>query len=525
MPEHRPTTDNRFCIPSRVPDDKWNDDWDRIAVDEQVKPRLLRYLDVLEVLNDQNVSSMRLALRRSVLLCGPPGCGKTSLARGVANHWCRRKGRDGLLVMVNSHAIPSSERGGTQKNVLSMFREIKEIASCGKWVFAVMDEAETLGTDRTSVDPNTNPVDTLYGVNALIENWDTVAAECPNVVMLLTTNIHSKLDVAVADRTDFQLLIGLPDADRRRTILQDAVSQIQMVMPVADDLTGAENGSQSWTELVANTAGFSGRELRHLGVDAITYTSPDEPLTMTHMMAAAQSICELSRHHQSNGGEYTHRYLNVENMEHRTQKSHEAGSSEPGCASEEVSTVEGQTETTGTMTIERRVAAIPSREPEESWDVVIEFLTKLIESRKGDAEAVRAALQPLTRVVAHFIRMHWLERGEICFVTEDMDVTIGFVYRGLPADEQLELPYLDILGPLHESAAMELTIRGDGAVCDAGLAAIIDSVNSQNVIRVNVVDMVDSGEDESVESDVVLQEREPVPTETTPFSRVGEVRP
>lgn len=525
MPELTSNGENRFCTTSILPNDKWDDDWERISVDDQVKPRLLRYLDVLRVLNGKDVSSMRLALRRSVLMCGPPGCGKSSLARGVANHWCRTRGEDGILVMVNSHAIPSSKRGGTQKNVLSMFREIREIASCGKSVFAVVDEAETMATNRTSIDSKTNPVDTIYGVNALIENWDSVAAECPNVVMLLTTNIHGKLDVAVADRTDFQLLIGLPDADQRRTILQDAVSQIQVVMPVADDLGEAQTESQPWTNLVAETAGFSGRALRHLGVEAITYTNADEPLAMAHMMAASQSICELARHHQAYGGEYTHRYLNVDNRELRTISPFRA--EEPATNESEEALVNGgdQSAPASAMTIERRVAAIPSREPEESWDAIIGFITNLIGARDRDPEAVRAALQPLSRVVAHFIRMHWLEHGQVCFSTGDMNVAITFVYGGLPGDEQLDLPHVDILGPLDESAAMDLTIYGDGAACDATLAAIVDSVNAQNVIRVTVGDMSDSGEGDSVESDAVHQEDEPGTPDTTPFTRAREVAP
>lgn len=296
------TSSDQLFSTVRLPADELRADWERIIVPEEIKRRLLRYVAVLEWLGKREVCPVALALRQTVLLCGPPGTGKTSLARGLPNVWARRHERAGLLVLVNSHAIPSGERGGTQKNVQVLFQRLSEVASLKQPTFVVVDEVETLATNRAHINPETNPQDTLYGVNAVIEQLDFFVREYPNVVFLLTTNLHAAIDRAVTERTDVQFLIDLPSKEARTAILQDAVSAL------TGETFKATPSSRHWKRLLKLTEGFSARAMRHLVVEALTFADSNGSLHLSHVIQAASAACDQLAHHKQTGGTYTHAY-------------------------------------------------------------------------------------------------------------------------------------------------------------------------------------------------------------------------
>ncbi|TAK28814.1 MAG: AAA family ATPase [Chloroflexota bacterium] len=289
-----------------LPDPSLDEDWQYIIVDDGIKRQLMRFLDVLSSLAQKEVSSTRLALRRAVLLEGPPGCGKTSLARGLPNEWAKRRQRRAVLLSVNAHSLPSGEKGGTQKNLLTLFQQISEVASAGHLTFVLIDEVESIATNRATISSQTNPLDTLYGVNAFIESLDQCVRDHPNMIFLFTTNMPGAIDRAIGERADFALLVPLPDETQRRLILLDTLQELDREQRLPELRQG--DSSSEWRQLVDLTSGLSARQLRHLVVAALTLVDQPADLRLAHVVEAARREALLREHERQTGGVYNHDY-------------------------------------------------------------------------------------------------------------------------------------------------------------------------------------------------------------------------
>jgi AAA+ superfamily predicted ATPase len=243
----------------------------------------------------------------ATLLHGPSGTGKTTLARSAPNELIKQLGRNAILLEINTHSLPGAERGACQKNIRRLFDQLGEVASTGCPVFAVINELETLASSRQSISLATNPLDTSFAVNALIESIDCVAARYSNIFFLATTNLPEQVDSAIFDRFDDVFHVDLPDSADRLRILAKTIESLQPHLPLAEQLrrgAALKSNSRNKTDvlrasdktllqvcdqLAKATSGMSPRRLSQLPVRCLGIRSQElsSSITFKQLITAA----------------------------------------------------------------------------------------------------------------------------------------------------------------------------------------------------------------------------------------------
>jgi pachytene checkpoint protein 2 len=209
-----------------LPDAGWEERWSRIVLPAQLKDRLLNYM-LFSLKHRGHVSAVGLPLHGLVVLSGPPGTGKTTLAGGLADQAARTLETPLLFVDINPHAFPSQLLGESQRSVARLFeRTLPDLAMRGKPTVVLLDEVESLAVSRRGASLETNPVDVHRATDAVLAGVDHVARSCPNVTFVATTNYRQGVDEAFLSRADLVEEVGYPGVDAVVTILVDTIREV-----------------------------------------------------------------------------------------------------------------------------------------------------------------------------------------------------------------------------------------------------------------------------------------------------------
>ena len=207
-----------------------------------------------------------------ILLYGPPGCGKTHLARATAGEIAAG------FIAVGLDDVLDMWIGGSEKNLHALFEQARRNAPC----VLFFDEVDALGASRTDMRRSGG----RHLINQFLAEMDGVEHANDGVLILAATNAPWHLDPAFRrpGRFDRILFVPPPDAPARAAILRLLCA-------------GKPLGDVEFEALARKTDGFSGADLK--GVvdvaveaklrDALRAGAP-QPLTTRDLQGALNAL-------------------------------------------------------------------------------------------------------------------------------------------------------------------------------------------------------------------------------------------
>ncbi|MDE8227187.1 ATP-binding protein [Erysipelothrix rhusiopathiae] len=195
---------------------------------------------ILNYKNADKLNSLGIGVSNTLLLYGPPGCGKTKCAYLIA------KELNLPLIVARLDSLISSYLGTTAKNIRSLF-EFAQKMPC----VLFLDEFDALAKAR---DDSNELGELKRVVNSLLQNVDSMSTDS---LLIAATNHDKLLDSAVWRRFDYKLEIELPD-------ISAITSMIDLFTQNSIELNDKEKN-----ELATTFLGLSGADIEEIITKAL----------------------------------------------------------------------------------------------------------------------------------------------------------------------------------------------------------------------------------------------------------------
>ncbi|KAL6848867.1 hypothetical protein ACP4OV_021450 [Aristida adscensionis] len=181
---------------------------------------------------------------RGILLFGPPGTGKTMLAKAIAND------AGASFINVSMSTITSKWFGEDEKNVRALFSLAAKVAP----TIIFVDEVDSMLGQRA----RNGEHEAMRKIkNEFMSHWDGLLSKPgERILVLAATNRPFDLDEAIIRRFERRIMVGLPTTESRELILRTLLSKEKV------------DENIDFKELAAMTEGYSGSDLKNLCVTA-----------------------------------------------------------------------------------------------------------------------------------------------------------------------------------------------------------------------------------------------------------------
>jgi transitional endoplasmic reticulum ATPase len=261
--------------------------WDDVGGLEDVKRELIESVE-WPLKHAELFTRAGVRPPKGILLSGPPGCGKTLLAKAVATE------TQVNFISVKGPSLLSKYVGESERGVREVFRKAKQAAPC----ILFFDEIDALVPTRGGGDDG-HVTERVIG--QFLAEMDGVE-ELNGVLILGATNRADILDPALLrpGRFDLQIEIPLPDTDGRRQIFQIGMSKKPIEAGVSAsriaDQTEGFNGAEIQA-ICTRAAWIAIREaLGHDGSRSSTDANVEIRITDSHVQAALEEVRAQSGH-------------------------------------------------------------------------------------------------------------------------------------------------------------------------------------------------------------------------------------
>jgi proteasome-associated ATPase len=239
--EHLPKPEVEELILEEVPDISYQDIGGLADQIEQIRDAV-----ELPYLHADLFAEHQLKPPKGILLYGPPGCGKTLIAKAVANSLAKKvaevtgrpSGRSYFL-NIKGPELLNKYVGETERQIRLIFQRAKEKSGEGVPVIVFFDEMDSIFRTRGS-GVSSDVENTI--VPQLLSEIDGVE-QLKNVIVIGASNREDMIDPAILrpGRLDVKIKIERPDADAARDIFS---KYLVASLPLADEVVKAARGDR-----------------------------------------------------------------------------------------------------------------------------------------------------------------------------------------------------------------------------------------------------------------------------------------
>ncbi len=182
---------------------------------------------------------------RTLLMYGPPGCGKTSLARVLSSE-LNHAGIKSRFLKASATSFFSKWVGETEANIRKWFKTGEKTAEKGYYVIGFIDEGDAIASRRS-----TGYSTQVYNaaVNELLDQIDGFDEKDPKFILMVATNLPTVLDEAFTSRFNKHLQVPLNGYFKKsdvREIIDIYVNEENLTIDNNSSLKRLRDGFMNW---------------------------------------------------------------------------------------------------------------------------------------------------------------------------------------------------------------------------------------------------------------------------------------